>query len=181
MACAKTAQLRPIVDFIGAFGIALILFIGGNDVAYTNKIQLQEQQAWILANPGQQVMKAEKFPKPEHGGMDQGQLIMFVFLLNSVAQAASGVGAIFTTRAQALAAAQRIFEEVLDVEAEIKDKPGAVDLPRIEGNIVFENVSFRYAPDSADVLHNVSFEVKPGEVVALVGAQRRGAKARSSI
>ena len=168
----KTAQLRPIVDFIGAFGIALILYIGGNDVAYTNKVQLQEQQQWIVAHPGQPAMKAEKFDK--HGGMDQGQLIMFVFLLNSVAQAASGVGAIATTRAQALASAQRIFEDVLDVEAEIQDKPDAVQLPHIDGHIVFENVSFRYAPDSVDVLRNVSFEVKPGEVVALVGRSGAG-------
>jgi len=168
----KTAQLRPIVDFIGAFGIAMILFIGGNDVASTNKVQLQEQQAWIVAHPGQPVMKTEKFPK--QGGMDQGELIMFVFLLNSVAQAASGVGAIATTRAQALAAAQRIFEDVLDVEAEIRDKPNAVPLPHIDGNIVFENVSFRYSPDSPDVLRNVSFEVKPGEIVALVGRSGAG-------
>ncbi|MCW3054403.1 MAG: ABC-type multidrug transport system, ATPase and permease component [Chthonomonadales bacterium] len=168
----KTAQLRPIVDFIGAFGIALILYVGGNDVAHTNKIQNQEQQQWILAHPGQIAMAREKFPK--HGGMDQGQLIMFVVLLNSVAQAASGVGAIATTRAQALASAQRIFEEVLDVEAEIRDKPNAIPLPHLDGNIVFENVSFRYSPDSPDVLRNVSFEVKPGEIVALVGRSGAG-------
>jgi subfamily B ATP-binding cassette protein MsbA len=168
----KTAQLRPIVDFIGAFGIALILYIGGNDVAQTNKIQLQEQQAWIVAHPGQPVMKTEKFD--DHGGMNQGQLISFVFLLNSVAQAASGIGAIATTRAQALASAQRIFEDVLDVESEIQDKLDAIPLPRIEGHIVFENVSFRYAPEGPDVLHNVSFEVKSGEVVALVGRSGAG-------
>ncbi len=168
----KTAQLRPIVDFIGAFGIALILYIGGNDVAHTNKIQHREQQQWIVAHPGELVMEAEKFPK--QGGMDQGQLIMFVFLLNSVAQAAGGIGAIATTRAQALASAQRIFEEVLDVESEVQEKPDAVQMPKVEGHIVFENVSFRYAPDSPDVLHNVSFEVKPGEVVALVGRSGAG-------
>ncbi len=170
----KTAKLRPIVDFIGAFGIALILYVGGNDVAYTTRVQLQEQQQWITEHPGQRVKASEKFPGPLHGSMNQGQLIMFVFLLNSVAQAASGVGAIATTRAQALAAAQRIFEDVLDVEAEIQDKPDAVPQPHIVGNIVFENVSFRYAPDSPDVLRNVSFEVKPGEVVALVGRSGAG-------
>jgi subfamily B ATP-binding cassette protein MsbA len=169
----KTAQLRPIVDFIGAFGIALILYLGGNYVAYTNRVQHQEQQKWVIDNPRKPVPEAATFAVPP-GGMTQGQLIAFVFLLNSVAQAASGVGAIATTRAQALASAQRIFEDVLDVEAEIQDKPDAIPLPHIEGNIVFENVSFRYAPDSADVLHNVSFEVKPGEVVALVGRSGAG-------
>jgi subfamily B ATP-binding cassette protein MsbA len=168
----KTAQLRPIVDFIGAFGIALILYIGGNDVAYTNKVQHREQQQWIVTHPGMPVKEVQNFPK--HGGMDQGQLIMFVFLLNSVAQAAGGIGAIATTRAQALASAQRIFEEVLDVESEVQEKPDAVQMPKVEGHIVFENVSFRYAPDSPDVLHNVSFEVKPGEVVALVGRSGAG-------
>lgn len=106
--------------------------------------------------------------------MTQGQLIAFVYLLNSVAQAAGGIGAIATTRAQALASAQRIFDDVLDVESEVQEKPDAIQMPKVEGHIVFENVSFRYAPDSPDVLHNVSFEVKPGEVVALVGRSGAG-------
>ncbi len=169
----KTAQLRPIVDFIGAFGIALILYLGGNYVAYTNKVQHQEQQSWVMSHPGQLVPEAATFAIPE-GGMTQGQLIAFVYLLNSVAQAAGGIGAIATTRAQALASAQRIFDDVLDVESEVQEKPDAIQMPKVEGHIVFENVSFRYAPDSPDVLHNVSFEVKPGEVVALVGRSGAG-------
>jgi subfamily B ATP-binding cassette protein MsbA len=169
----RTAQLRPIVDFIGAFGIALILYLGGNYVAYTNQVQHKEQQKWVMANPGQPVPDAATFPAPDNG-MTQGQLIAFVYLLNSVAQAAGNIGAIASMRAQALAAAQRIFDDVLDVEAEIQDKPDALQIPTIEGHLVFENVSFRYAPESADVLRNVSFEVKPGEVVALVGRSGAG-------
>ncbi len=169
----KTAQLRPIVDFIGAFGIALILYLGGNYVAYTNKVQHEEQQQWVIAHPGQPVPQAAEFDAPD-GGMTQGQLIAFVYLLNSVAQAAGGIGAIASTRAQALASAQRIFDEVLDVEPEVQEKPNALVMSKIEGHIQFENVSFRYSPDSADVLNGVSFEVKPGEVVALVGRSGAG-------
>ncbi len=169
----RTSQLRPIVDFIGAFGIALILYLGGNYVAHTNKVQLAEQQQWIMANPSKPIKDVTEFPVPP-GGMTQGHLIAFVYLLNSVAQAAGGIGAIAGTRAQALASAQRIFDEVLDVESEVQEKPNALVMGKIEGHIVFENVSFRYASDSADVLNGVSFEVKPGEVVALVGRSGAG-------
>ncbi|MGI6620966.1 MAG: hypothetical protein ACOX35_05895 [Bacillota bacterium] len=68
---------------------------------------------------------------------------------------------------QALAAGDRYFE-VLDSIPEIKDPPGAVDLPQVKGHIVFENVSFRYDGD-VPVLRNINLEIKPGQMVALVG------------
>lgn len=68
---------------------------------------------------------------------------------------------------QALAAADRYFE-VLDAVPEIDDAPGAVELPRTRGHIVFDNVSFRYGAD-VPVLKNISLEIKPGQMVALVG------------
>ncbi|HZP82854.1 MAG TPA: ABC transporter transmembrane domain-containing protein, partial [Chthonomonadaceae bacterium] len=46
-AARKSAQLRPLIEFIGAFGIALVLYLGGNYVANTNREQLRLQQAWI--------------------------------------------------------------------------------------------------------------------------------------
>ena len=70
-------------------------------------------------------------------------------------------GMIVTQMGQASASAERIFE-VLDATSDIVDKPGAVKLPEVKGNVKFENVTFRYFGGGEPVLNNVSFEAKPG-------------------
>ncbi len=67
----------------------------------------------------------------------------------------------------AAASAQRVFE-VLDTEPEVREAEHPVDIPRGEGKIEFENVSFHYQP-SEPLLRNISFTAKPGEMIALVG------------
>lgn len=66
-----------------------------------------------------------------------------------------------------LAAAVRVFE-VLDTPPEIQDRPGAVALPALAGEVCFEGVCFCYRPDR-EILNHVSFGAAPGEVIALVG------------
>ncbi len=180
-AARKSAQLRPVIDFIGAFGIALVLYLGGNYVAQGNEAVRTQRQAWIRSLSDWSVTHPnEKLPsEPEYlvppGAMTQGKLIAFIFLLDVLARAAGSVGGIVTTRAQAHAAARRIFEEVLDVDPEVKEKPNAIPMPRpLAGRVTFENVSFRYGPDEPEVLRDVSFTVEPGEVVALVGRSGAG-------
>ena len=68
---------------------------------------------------------------------------------------------------RAAASAQRIFE-ILDTEPEVADKSGAIDLVDCEGGIVFDGVRFGYG-DGPDVLDDLSFTIRPGETVALVG------------
>ena len=67
---------------------------------------------------------------------------------------------------QALAASDRYFE-VLDTRPDIDDAPDAVQLGRVKGHIVYENVSFNY--DETPVLKNVNLAIQPGEMIALVG------------
>jgi ABC-type multidrug transport system fused ATPase/permease subunit len=73
---------------------------------------------------------------------------------------------------RAMAGGQRIFE-VLDTEPEIVDTPDAIELPTIEGNIVFDHVSFEYVP-GLEVLHDINLHVRPGETIALVGSTGAG-------
>ncbi len=73
---------------------------------------------------------------------------------------------------RAMAAGVRIFE-VLDLEPEVVDKPDANELPEINGEIKFEDVSFQYVKD-VDVLKEVNLHIKPGENVALVGSTGAG-------
>jgi ATP-binding cassette subfamily B protein len=71
-----------------------------------------------------------------------------------------------------MASGQRIFE-VLDVPIGIQDKPDAIELKDIDGTVEFRDVTFGYNAD-LPVLQNVSFKVKPGETVALVGPTGSG-------
>jgi ABC-type multidrug transport system fused ATPase/permease subunit len=70
------------------------------------------------------------------------------------------------------AAIERVFE-TLDTRPEIIDKPNAVSLPTVTGNIAFEDVSFAYLKDQP-VLHHISFTVQPGEIIGIVGPSGAG-------
>jgi subfamily B ATP-binding cassette protein MsbA len=149
----RRAQLRPIVEVIGAFGIALVLFLGGNEVALNARLHSEH--------------------KPLVSLLDTGGLAMFVYLLQQIARSVSDLGGINNTYQSALSAANRIFTEVLDQESEVQEKPNAPAMPAIEGHVEFHNVNFAYG-DGPAVLNDISFEVKPGEVVALVGLSGAG-------
>jgi subfamily B ATP-binding cassette protein MsbA len=75
---------------------------------------------------------------------------------------------------QAIAAAERIFE-LLDTHSEVPDKPGATALPRLRHTVEYRNVGFAY-DDRRDqpILEHVSFTVRAGQVVALVGLSGAG-------
>ncbi len=82
-------------------------------------------------------------------------------------------GMIVTQMGQAGASAERIFE-ILDAQSDIVDKPDAIQLPSVRGDVQFENVTFRYFGGGEPVLNNVSFQAKPGETIALLGATGSG-------
>lgn len=107
------------------------------------------------------------------GSMGSEQLLSFLFLLHQIAQAANGVGALNATRKQVNAAAERIFSEVLDVAPEAYDPPNAIALPSLKGAIEYRDVTFAYVPGE-NALHEVSFQIEPGEVIALVGQSGAG-------
>ena len=66
------------------------------------------------------------------------------------------------------------FYEILDTKPLITDKEDAVDLGEIKGDIEFKNVTFRYSKENEDVLINMSFKIKSGEKIALVGPSGGG-------
>ncbi|WP_152667768.1 ABC transporter ATP-binding protein [Aneurinibacillus tyrosinisolvens] len=78
-----------------------------------------------------------------------------------------------TTLTQAYASMDRVFE-FFDAEYDVKDKPNAVVLPRIQGQVTFDNVSFRYLDSGDNVLKGINLEVEPGKTIALVGASGGG-------
>ncbi|MHB8104086.1 MAG: ABC transporter ATP-binding protein [Dehalococcoidales bacterium] len=78
----------------------------------------------------------------------------------------------YTELQRAMASGARIFE-LLEMAPEIQDKPGAIELPPVTGEITFKNISFAYEANK-DVLHDINLVVKPGETVAIVGQTGSG-------
>jgi ATP-binding cassette subfamily B protein len=73
---------------------------------------------------------------------------------------------------QAMAGAERVFS-MLDLQPEVHDQPDAQPLPRINGSVKFENVTFGYDP-ARPILHDINFECSPGQSMALVGSTGSG-------
>ena len=80
---------------------------------------------------------------------------------------------------RALAAAQRVFD-VLDLPEEVHDLPDAKELPAVTGSVCFEHVSFSYNAGD-EILHDLSFEAKPGQAVGLVGPSGAGKSTVASL
>ncbi len=66
------------------------------------------------------------------------------------------------------------FIELMSIEPDLQDKPDAVDLTDVKGEITVENVSFAYERDETEVLHHVNLHVKAGETIAVVGPSGGG-------
>lgn len=107
------------------------------------------------------------------GQVTFGVLVAFIQYVRQFFQPIRGLSEKYNTLQSALASSERIFH-VLDTENRVKEPARPVPLEKVEGEIRFENVWFRYHPDQADVLKDVSFEVRPGENVAIVGATGSG-------
>lgn len=108
------------------------------------------------------------------GNMQVGQLIAFINYLTQILTSLLMVAFILMAVSRAKASADRI-NEVLASEVEIKDRSEADSSPITEGKLRFENVSFRYQGAKGEpVLKNISFEAKPGETVAIIGATGAG-------
>jgi ABC-type multidrug transport system fused ATPase/permease subunit len=106
------------------------------------------------------------------GQMSLGTLVAFLSYIHSFYDPLRRLTEVDNTFQQAIAAGERIFE-LMDEKPEIQDAPDAVELDHIQGEVVFEDVHFRYG-DGDEVLHDIDFRIAPGEVVALVGPSGAG-------
>ena len=108
-------------------------------------------------------------------GMDEtsiGTLVAFGTYVGMFWHPIMNLSNFYTQIITNLAAAERIFE-ILDTKPEITDATDVIEMPTIKGEVSFENVTFSY-DDQVNVLDNVSFTIKPGETIALVGPTGAG-------
>lgn len=106
------------------------------------------------------------------GAVSPGELFAFVLFAGILIGPFSSAARVFAQIREAQGATARVFE-ILDTQSDIRDNPHAVALPPVSGTIAVEHVNFFY--DSRQpVLTDVSFEAKPGEMVAIVGPTGAG-------
>lgn len=134
------ATLTPVIEFLSAIGVTVIIWYGGMEVI--------------------------------NGNLTSGALIAFLIYVVNLSNPVKRLSKVYGNIQKSLAAAERVFE-ILDTEPDVKDMPGAVDLPVVEGRVTLQQVSFAYSPGQY-ALRDVSLEIKPGQTVAIVGPSGAG-------
>ena len=105
------------------------------------------------------------------GSITIGTIVAFVSYVGNLIEPVRRLGLIIPSVAIAGAASERIFD-VLDTASEVQDTPGAKPLKAVKGRVRFESVTFHYG--NSLVLKEISFDVQPGEKVALLGLTGSG-------
>lgn len=106
------------------------------------------------------------------GAVTVGIITSFIFYSRNFVQPLRQLAELYNSAQSALAGAERIFE-IVDTKPEINDIPDAKPLGEIQGDVVFDNVTFGYVP-GVPVLKNMTFHATPGQIVALVGPTGAG-------
>ncbi|HUZ76470.1 MAG TPA: ABC transporter ATP-binding protein [Chloroflexota bacterium] len=106
------------------------------------------------------------------GRLSLGSLVVFISYLGSLYTPMQGISALTSVVQRALVGADRVVE-VLDAPAALHERRGGPALPPVAGAVEFQHVSFGYTPGQP-VLRDVSFSIRPGEMVGLVGASGAG-------
>ena len=107
-----------------------------------------------------------------NGQTSPGTVPAFILLLREMYMPMNRISEMNTVLQSSLAAIDRVFE-VLDIAPDVQEKPDAKKLPRLKGRITFERASFAY-DEERPVLRDIDLDVRPGEVVALVGSSGAG-------
>lgn len=135
--------------FIASFGA--VLWYGGNQVL-SGRAVVAGQLTYASTTPG--------------------ELTAFIFYVGLMMMPVRMSGWMVNSFSRAVSCGQRLFE-VLDTPSPVADLPGARPLPRLRGEVTFENVSFAYNADHAALRH-INVTVAPGQTVALIGKPGSG-------
>ncbi len=126
----------------------------------------------FVASLGAVIVLGQGAARAVYGDLSLGTLVAFMSYLHLLYGPIRSLVEVDNVFQQAIAAGERIFE-LFDECPEITDTSAPIELETIEGNLVFDDVHFQYSTGDP-VLHDVSFHVAPGEMVALVGRSGAG-------
>ena len=113
------------------------------------------------------------------GALEVGVVVAFALYIQRFFEPVRNLTMQYTQMQRAMTSASHIFE-LIDEKPEIMDKPNAVRLPQIRGEVVFDNVHFRYTPD-VEILKGINLAMNPGETIAVVGATGAGKTTLSAL
>ncbi len=105
--------------------------------------------------------------------MDIGSLLAFLLLVNFFMNPIRRLVTFVEEFQRSMTGFDR-FLEIMDTKSDIEDDVNAIDLKSVTGNIVFDDVTFKYENDDTKVLHNMTLDIKPGQTLALVGPSGGG-------
>ncbi|MEK3981849.1 ABC transporter ATP-binding protein [Paenibacillus sp. FSL K6-3166] len=107
-----------------------------------------------------------------NGELQIGEFVAFILLSNIFFRPIEKINAVIESYPKGIAGFKR-YLEIIDTEPDISDKPDAVEVSTLHGDIIFQNVFFGYDEDRP-VLQNISLKVKAGETIAFVGPSGAG-------
>jgi ATP-binding cassette subfamily B protein len=105
------------------------------------------------------------------GQLSLGTLLVFMSYVGSFYKPMRQLSKLSYVSSRGVASAERLYE-ILDAEMDVRDLPDAVPMPALRGDVRFEHVELAYG--DTVVLHDVDFQVEPGEMVAVVGPTGAG-------
>ncbi|MFO7320815.1 MAG: ABC transporter ATP-binding protein [Chloroflexota bacterium] len=146
-AASYTAALTPMLEALGYVGVGIVVVVGGLSVLRSEPLF------------GTVVISL-------------GTVFAFIQYVQRFNQPIQQIAMLWTNVQNAIAGGERIFS-LLDEDLRIADKPGAIEMPQIQGRVDFEGVYAEYK-HGEPVLRDVSFHVEPGQMVAIVGPTGAG-------
>ncbi len=145
----------PLMNFMTSLTLALIVGIGGYLALKATAAQAAGAGTAALAT-----------------GVSVGLLTAFILYSQRFFEPLRQITQVYSMIQSALAGAERLFE-MMDIKQEVVEKPEALPLKEIRGNVEFQNVGFAYEEEKT-VLENINFHTQPGQVIAIVGPTGAG-------
>ncbi len=107
------------------------------------------------------------------GEVTLGVLVAFLAYVTRFFQPIQELSQLYTTMQSAMAGGEQVLR-LIDTEPSVADAPDAAEMPRVRGDVALKAVSFRYRPETPEVLHNVNLTIAAGQTMALVGPTGAG-------
>jgi ABC-type multidrug transport system fused ATPase/permease subunit len=107
------------------------------------------------------------------GEVTLGVLVAFLAYVTRFFQPIQELSQLYTTMQSAMAGGEQVLR-LIDTESSVADAPDAIEMPRVRGEVELQDVSFRYRPETPEVLHNINLHITAGQTAALVGPTGAG-------